>query len=281
MKKKIIWATNGCQDAPDALEYAVWLAKNFSCSLTLLGVIETSNDEHPVQDVFSTAVPYFKEEGIEYELQLINGQTETILKEKKWEDNEILFVSTLGRSPLHHFFLRRTFHQIIEDVPVPILYMRDAKIPIKKILVCFGGLGHAERANKYAVEIASQMNAQLTLLHVVPPVELDYPPIKEMQENWDHLLDTDTPPAQELLQAREYGREKGIEPQISLRHGDPINQIIRELEENEYDLICMGSAHSHPSLRQLYTPNVTAEIAESINCPILTVRCDCQVTNPE
>jgi len=40
----------------------------------------------------------------------------------------------------------------------------------------------------------------------------------------------------------------------------------------EYDLICMGSPHSAHSLRHLYTPNVTAEVAEAANCPILTAR---------
>ncbi len=281
MKKKIILATNGCQDTPNSLKYATWLAKTFSVSLTLLGIIESSNDEHPVQDVFSKAVSYFKKEGIEYELQLINGETENVLREKEWDDDEILFVGTLGRSPLQHFFHRRTFHQIVEDVPAPILYLRHAKMPIKKILVCFGGLGHAQRVNKYAVEIASQTNAEITLLHVIPPVELDYPPIKEMQENWDHLLDTDTPPAKEILQAKQYATEKGIQTRISLRHGDPVNQILGELEENDYDLVCMGSSYSHPGLRQLYTPNVTAEIAESIKCPLLTVRCDCRVITHE
>ena len=52
MKKKILLATNGCLDAWETIEYGVWMAKTFSMSLTLLGIIEASNDEHPVQDIF-------------------------------------------------------------------------------------------------------------------------------------------------------------------------------------------------------------------------------------
>jgi hypothetical protein len=37
-------------------------------------------------------------------------------------------------------------------------------------------------------------------------------------------------------------------------------------------LVCMGSPHSAHGLRQMYAPNVTAEVAETIGCPVLTVR---------
>jgi nucleotide-binding universal stress UspA family protein len=47
---------------------------------------------------------------------------------------------------------------------------------------------------------------------------------------------------------------------------------LAENSEGNYDLICMGSPYSANALRQLYAPNVTAEIAESTNCPVLTAR---------
>ena len=280
MKNKILLVTNGCQEAWPAIEYSVWMAKTFSKPLTLLGIVEDNNEDHPVQEIFSRAVTLFQKEGIEYDLQLVDGETEKVLRELTWDTDQMLFVGPLGRSNLQHWLLGRTFRKISEDVGIPILYIRKAKLPIKKILLCTGGMGHAKLAGEYATSIAAQTQAALTLLHVVPPVDLDYPPVKEMQENWEHLLDTDTPPAQELRKVQKYAREKGVQVQITVRHGNIVNQIVRELKENDYDLVCMGSAFSHPSLRQLYTPNVTAEIADEINCPVLTVRCNCQATHP-
>lgn len=273
MKKKIVLITNGCPDSWATVDYAIWMAKTFAMSVTLLGVIENPNDAHSVQEMFSQAVSNFKRETINYDLQLINGDVETVLREKEWGDNDLLIVGTLGRSPIHHILMRRTIHQIIEDVPVPILYARTAKKNIKKILVCFGGLGYALAAARFATEIASRTHAELTFLHVIPPVDLNYPAVKEILENWDHLLDTDTPPAQELRSAIKLAQEKGLQPRILFKHGNPIRQIKTELEENAYDLICMGSSFSdQDSLRHLYTPNVAAEIAEAVNAPILTAR---------
>ena len=273
MKKKIFLATNGCSDSWNTVDYAAWMAKTFSMSITLLGIIEDPEDAYPVQEIFSKAIPHFQREVIEYDLQLINGDSETVLCEMKWGKDELLIIGTLGRSSLHHLLMRRTIHQIIEDVPVPILYAREAKKPIENIIVCFGGLGHALQAAELAVEIAAHVQAKITFLHVVPPVDLNYPVAKEILDNWDHLLDTDTPPAQELRAAIKFAETKGLSARIVFRHGHPIHQIRTELEENNYDLICMGSSFGgQESLRHLYAPNVTAEIAEAVNTPVLTVR---------
>ena len=41
----------------------------------------------------------------------------------------------------------------------------------------------------------------------------------------------------------------------------------RKFKDGDYDLVCMGSPYSASALRQFYTPNVTAEIAESYLLP--------------
>lgn len=273
MKKKILLVTNGCEESWNTVDYAVWMAKNFAMTITFLGIIEEQDDASSVQHVFSQAIPLFQREEIKYDLQLINGATETVLRELKWGDDDLLIIGTLGRSTLRHLLMRRTIHQIVEDVPVPILYARESLKPIHNVLVCFGGLGHALPAAEFAIEIAAAAQAQLTFLHVIPPVDLNYPVAKEILDNWDHLLDTDTPPAQEMRAALTSAEKRGFKARVIFRHGNPIHQIKTELDENEYDLICMGSSFSdRDSLRQLYAPNITAEIAEAVEAPILTVR---------
>jgi nucleotide-binding universal stress UspA family protein len=67
-------------------------------------------------------------------------------------------------------------------------------------------------------------------------------------------------------------RRAGFQPEFKVRHGDVVHQIIDEVRKGDYDLVGMGSAYSAHSLRHLYTPNVTAEVAEELEIPILTVR---------
>jgi nucleotide-binding universal stress UspA family protein len=56
------------------------------------------------------------------------------------------------------------------------------------------------------------------------------------------------------------------------RQGNIVEEILAEIKEGEYDLVCMGSAYSAHTLRQYYAPNVTAEVAEGARCPVLTAR---------
>lgn len=254
------------------LKYGIWLAKTFSLPLTILGIIEEANEEHSVQDVFSHAIVDLKKNNIDYDLQLVNGEVQKVLKSKKWEQNEILLIGSLNRPAWQRVLARRTVHQIIEEVPVPVIYAKETKKLLKNILICFGGLGRVARAHLYAVELAKQTHANLTLLHVIPPIDLDYPPVKEIQENWKHLLESDTFPAKKLRQAKSYADQEGVKSKIKLRHGDPINQILAELSENNYDLVCMGLPPHKPGILQRYNPNVTAEVAEKAPCPTLSVR---------
>ena len=67
-------------------------------------------------------------------------------------------------------------------------------------------------------------------------------------------------------------RKAGLKTDLKIRHGNVIEEILAELNEGDYDLVCMGSLYSAHGLRQMYAPNVTAEVADVIGCPVLTVR---------
>jgi nucleotide-binding universal stress UspA family protein len=140
------------------------------------------------------------------------------------------------------------------------------------IIICLGGLGYGIAAENLGLEIASRIKAPVTFLHVVPPIDLDYPESRTVRDNWDHLGDTDTLLGRMLRSALDEAQKKGVQANLKLRQGIVIEEILSELKQGEYDLVCMGSPYSGHGLRQFYAPNVTAEVAEAIGCPVLTVR---------
>ncbi|MCF6277897.1 MAG: universal stress protein, partial [Anaerolineales bacterium] len=121
------------------------------------------------------------------------------------------------------------------------------------------------------IEVGRLSGAALTLLHVVPPLESEHLPLREFDEKREMLIDADS--AHILRAAQQDALDNGITVNVVVRHGNVVNQILAELKSKKYDLICMGSSFSDPdNLRHLYAPNVTAEIAEAVNCPVLTAR---------
>ena len=115
------------------------------------------------------------------------------------------------------------------------------------------------------------MNASVTLLHVVEPISYQYPIAKAIQDHREDILDTTTPQGQNLRQALRIAKDMEVETNFKVRFGDIVHEIIVEVQTQSYDLIVMGSPYSTSNLRHLFLPNVTAEIAESVSCPVLVV----------
>jgi nucleotide-binding universal stress UspA family protein len=112
----------------------------------------------------------------------------------------------------------------------------------------------------------------VTLLHIVPPVDLDYPSARAASEHWKDLINTDTMLGRNLRKAVETAQAAGLTARVEVRQGNVVEQISETMKAGNYDLVCMGSPFGGNALRQLYAPNVTAEIAESARYPVLTAR---------
>ena len=161
---------------------------------------------------------------------------------------------------------------MLEKIESPILYVPKARLPLKRLLLCLGGLGYATGVEQVALYLAQATGARITLLHIVEPVTLDYPVSRQIQHQWKTIQETDTPQGRNLRNALEDIRRSGLEADFIVRHGNIVHEILEEVSSGEYDLVGMGSPHSTHSLRHLYMPNVTAEVAESLDLPVLTVR---------
>jgi len=160
----------------------------------------------------------------------------------------------------------------MEQIKGPILYVPEIRLPLKTLLISAGGLGHEVSAEDLALQVAAANRADVTILHVIPPTDLDYPTTRSVRGHAGDLQDTDTVLGRSLRNALATAQSTGLNTKLVTRQGHVVEQILMELREGNYDMVCMGSHYSVHALRQLYTPNVTAEVAEAANCPMLTVR---------
>jgi nucleotide-binding universal stress UspA family protein len=166
----------------------------------------------------------------------------------------------------------RSIRHLMGEVEQPILYVPESKLPLKKILICMGGLGYEIAAEHIAMQMAMKSQAEITLLHIIPQIDINYPTAKTVSDHWQNLAETDTPIGQCLRRALETAKNNGLTANVKARQGNVVEEILAEVKEGNYDLLCMGSMYSSSALRQLYAPNVTAEIADGAPCPVLTAR---------
>ena len=275
---EIMIFTNGRPSTFPVIEYGAWLGASFGTSVLLVGLDEDPSpsqideETHPLEAVFAQAVEAFKKAGVKYSLEVLQGHAEEVIPARVKGRDALVALGPLGRPPLKRLMSGRSFRHIMEHVVAPIIYVPQAKLPPKKMLVCMGGLGYEVAAENLAVRVAQPSHADLTLLTVVPPIDLDYPEARQMRENWQRLAETDTVAGKSLRRGLESARAAGLNATVKVRNGNVVEEILAEVKEGNYDLLCMGSPLSSNALRQLYTPNVTAEIAETDLVSVLTAR---------
>ena len=274
---EVLIATNGFIDSWNAVEYGAWFAESMRMKITLLGVTEkldsaASDDHHPLEDVFERAVRLFKERGVAYSLEVQTGSAEQVVTRKANGGDYITVLGPLGRPQFRRWLVGRSIRDFLETIARPILYVPAVRLPMQKLLISLGGLGYEVDAEMLALKVAVQNKAEVTLLHIVPPVDLDYPTARVASENWRDLMNTDTVLGRNLRKAVETVEAAGLKATVDVRQGHVVEEITAALKAKEFDLLCMGSPYGGNPLRQLYAPNVTAEIAEAAYCPVLVAR---------
>ena len=273
----ILIVTNGFKGTWAAIEYGAWLAELMQAKVTLLGVnekpgSESQEDHDLLHDIFARAVELFRQKGVEYSLEIRNGRAEQVIPQKANQDDFLTVVSPLGRSRIRQWLTGRSFRALMEEMKGPILYVPEVRLPLRKLLISAGGLGYEVDAENLALQLAALSRADVTIVHVIPPTDLDYPTTRDVREHMKDLQDTDTILGRSLRKGLEIAEEAGLNAKLITRQGHVVEEILAEVRKGNYDMVCMGSRYSAHALRQLYTPNVTAEVAEAAHCPVLTVR---------
>jgi nucleotide-binding universal stress UspA family protein len=242
--------------------------------VTLAGVVEPNDRSAPVAHLLVEAEERLRMTGVPWRRQILNGYAEQVVLQ--WVSErpyDLLVIGPLGRPAWRRWLLGRSIRHFLEELSLPLCYVPQGTWPPRHVLVCLGGLGYAVRAQQFAQRVATQAGAELTLLHVVPPLEMEYPVAREIQEDWQHVHQSHTVIGRSLRRALKAAKDAGLRPRLRVRHGSVVEEILAEIAGGEYDLVCMGSPHGvDENLRQLFTPNVTAEVAEHSDVPVYVAR---------
>jgi nucleotide-binding universal stress UspA family protein len=147
---------------------------------------------------------------------------------------------------------------------------------ISKILVPTDGSEAAQKAARYAIDFAAQLKCSIIVLSIIDNRPLLAQTIPA-QENTRHIIE----PIEEYLKeaAEEYAKEikkicdeNGVRSKLVVTSGHPAEEIIKEAESSNADLIVMGS-HGRSALAAAFLGSVTySTIHKETKIPVLVVR---------
>jgi len=161
---------------------------------------------------------------------------------------------------------------LIKQSKISLLITQNTKPKIDRILLCTACNEDDHSLIYQATRLASSLKASVTMLHVcagTPPTM--YTGLGQIDETVEELLQTDTYYAQHLRKGVEILNENQVESEVKIRRGIPIEEVVRETQIENYDLVVVGSSAVNRGIKELLLGNLTIQIVDRVELPILIV----------
>jgi len=189
-----------------------------------------------------------------------------------------LIVMRSRRRPHRAALLGSVAESICRTAPCPVMVMhsdeRDwingtgREIGLKRVLVAYDFSDYAELALRLGLLVAQEYQAELHLLHVLPPFTLN-----EAEISWYPL-------GKEGVYHKAARRlQKAVPDEAHLwctiknvvSEGQPYREILNYAQRNEIDLVCIGAHGAGFGIQTLFGSNVDRVLRQS-PCPVLVAR---------
>ena len=266
-----------------ALEYSIGVARNYQATLHILHVVSpvmptsyefSLNTADLLQTFEKQAVEKVEEmrtdaltAGIEVRTSVRIGDIDAELKVAINESHaDLVIMGTHGRRGFEHWFLGSVTERLLRHCPVPVLTLSDLgesiRVPpdIEKILVTTDFSEGTTTAMAYALSLAQEAPAEVTLLHVVqqPPERTE--PAEGVAEILEEHLSSMVPDEVRLW----------CEVRARVEIGTPYVRVLEIAEEEGVDLIVMN-IHGKGMLDRFLMGATAERVLRGARCPVLAV----------
>jgi len=153
---------------------------------------------------------------------------------------------------------------------------------MKRILVAVDGSESAQKAAQKAAELAEDLEAEVTLIHVytetaqIPVNQFNevasYLSAETMESIMEQQEDTIKDKRQKILDNdAQFFKEKGMEVEKILLHGDPADEVCEYAAENNFDLIVVADK-GHGKVERFLLGSISDKIVRHAKTSVMVVK---------
>ncbi len=269
---KILICSDGSEQAERAIKLGAAIAAGCQAEVTLLGIVEAAGTTEPLLESLKRGQALLGDRKIQAELITKAGDPITeIIKKTEETKYDLVVIGAVRKASRGAFWMSSKSYKIIKEIRPPVLSVAGKTGTVKRILICSGGKPYIDPAVKLAGQIANALRASVVLLHVMPEPPAIYAGLPRMELSLEKLLHSRSELGLNLGQEKQTLEQLGVQVQVRLRGGSVLEEIMREIETGDYDLVVTGSAPSR-FLRTYILGDVTREIFNRVTCAVLIVR---------
>lgn len=284
----ILVPTDGSDPASRAATQAAYLAEAFDASVHVVSVVDVQAAAGPfdaggVDDEFIERLEAEGESAIEVieaaiddavETALVRGTPgEAILDYVDDHDIDLIAMGTHGRTGLRRYVAGSVTEHVVRHAEVPVLTTRATEASqvedgYEEIMLPTDGSEPAGVAVEHGLAVAERTGARVHVVNVVDVAELsagpDYTLPTELLENFRERGERVT---EEIASAAE---ARGIDAVTAVREGFPAQDLLEYADEQDIDLIAMGT-QGRTGLSRFLLGSTTERIIRRADAPVLAV----------
>lgn len=269
----ILICSDGTPASDGAARLGGMLARATKAQVTLLGIAENSGEEQPLRQALDRQNGVLRQGGVDLRTAIQTGEpTAQILGETAAKKYDLIVIGSRRKDTAGHFWRSQRTYEIIKAVEPPVLVAIGACERISRILLCSGGKHFIDPAVRLTGTIAAAMHAEATLFHIMAEPPAIYAHLRELEEDVDALLRSDSVLGRNLRVEKKTLEKLGVAVKVRIRHGFIVDQLLEEMREGNYDLIVSGSSRARGPLRHYIMGDVTEAILENAECSVLVAR---------
>jgi len=144
---------------------------------------------------------------------------------------------------------------------------------IKKIAFCTDFSENADQAFDLAFDLTQKYQAQLLLVHVVPPLVFPSPVMEDfISEQANLKFSEDAAKRAKEQMVKNYIKKMGDHPNTFVRvlSGHPASEILNFITEEKVDLVVMGT-HGLTGIAHFFLGSTAEKVVRRADCSVLTV----------
>jgi nucleotide-binding universal stress UspA family protein len=270
---RILICSDGTDPADKPVLLAALVAAPTKAEATLLGISETPADEKPLREALESEAEKLRRFGVSPEIVTRSGEPiREILEQTKSQRYDMTIIGARRKMSSGPYWRSGKTYEVIKAIPTPVLLATGVCETLKSFIVCTGGKKYIDAAVELTGKLAAAVGASVTLLHVMAEPPAIYADLMRLEEDVERLLRSGSELGRNLLAQKQSLEKLGILVEVRVRHGFVLDQIFADVSERGHDLIVTGSSPTRGPLGHYIMGDVTREIVNRANVPVLVAR---------
>lgn len=186
------------------------------------------------------------------------------------QNHDLVFIGSRGLGAIKRAFLGSSTSKVINNSETPTLVIKEAT-DYKRILVPLDGSRHSKRALIKANEIGKEFGSELVLLNVINNVFVPQMETFDLELAMNFSEEARSESKDILENAKSYITSYPYKVETITVEGDPVTTILNVAEEEEVDLIAMGSK-GMGAISRAIMGSVSTEVVHKSKVSVLIYR---------